>query len=108
MATRLFKYLLKDYYEEFCTNVTDWVAKSLRVVDYAEAERTLLGRGQDVHNLREVYTKHVVPDTMVDLWNVGADQLAQKLAPGAEALASRPELVNQFTTFIVKCLANAR
>ena len=63
--------------------MTDWVAKSLRVVDYAEAERTLLGRGQDVHNLREVYTKHVVPDTMVALWNVGAGNLSHRLAPRA-------------------------
>ena len=105
MATRLFKYLLKDYYEEFCTNVTNWVAKSLKVVEHAEAERTLLGRGgQDVQNLRELYTQHVVPDTMMDLWNVGTGDLVHRLAPGAEALASRPALVSQFTTFIVKCL----
>ena len=88
MATRLFKYLINDYYEEFCTNVTNWVAKSLNVVEHAEAERTHLGRGQDVHNLRELYTTHVVPDTMVGLWNVGAGHLSHRLAPGAAAWPS--------------------
>ena len=38
----------------------NWIAKSLNVVDYNEANRTLLGRCQDVHNLRELYTDHVV------------------------------------------------
>ena len=104
MATRLFKYLINDYYEEFCTNVTNWVASSLVVVEHDEAERTLLGRGQDVHKLRDLYTAHVVPDTMVALWNVGVGTLSHRLAPGAAALSSRPALVNQFTAFIVKHL----
>ena len=47
MATRLFKYLINDYYEEFCTNVTNWVSKGLTLVEHEEAERTLLGRGQE-------------------------------------------------------------
>ena len=46
MTTRLFKYLVNDYYEEFCTNVANWVASNLNVVEHGEAERTLLGRGQ--------------------------------------------------------------
>ena len=104
IATRLFKYLLNDYYEEFCTIVTNWIAKNLNVVGYDEAERTLLGRGQDVHNLRELYTAHVVPDEMVALWNVGASDLSHRLSPGADAFTSRPALVIQFTTFIVKVL----
>ena len=54
MATRLFKYLINDYYEEFCTNVTNWVSKDLTLVEHEEADRTLLvadrtllGRGQE-------------------------------------------------------------
>ena len=108
MATRLFKHLINDYYEEFCTNVANWVASNLNVVEHGEAERTLLGRGQgqDLHKLRELYTAHVVPDEMVTLWNVdvGAGNLSHRLAPGADGLASRPALVNKFTAFIVKHL----
>ena len=85
MATRLFKYLINDYYEELCTNVTNWIARSLNVVEHDEAERTFLGRGQDVHNLRELYTERVVPDEIVALWNVDANTLAHRLVPGADA-----------------------
>ena len=104
MATRLFKYLINDYYEELCTNVTNWIARSLNVVEHDEAERTFLGRGQDVHNLRELYADRVVPDVMVALWNVGVGTLSHRLAPGAADLSSRPALVNQFAAFIVKHL----
>ena len=105
-ATRLFKYLINDYYEEFTTNVATYVATRLHVVSQDEADRTLLGRGQDVNNLREVYTDHVIPDEMQDLWNVGANDLVHRLASGsdADALASRPALVNRFANFIVKRL----
>ena len=74
------------------------------MVEHDEAERTHLGRGDNVRNLREVYTKHVVPDEMVALWNVCAESLSHRLAPGADAFASRPALVNQFTSFIIKFL----
>ena len=54
--------------------------------------------------MRELYTEHVVPDTMVELWNIGAGHLSHKLAPDVEASASRSTLVNRFTTFIVEYL----
>ena len=104
MATRLFKYLINDYYEEFCTNVTNWVSTGLTLVEHEEADRTLLGRGQDIQKLQELYTKHVIPDTMVELWNNGAGHLSHKLPPDVKASASRSRLVSRFTTFIVKYL----
>ena len=115
MATRLFKYLINDYYEEFCTNVTNWVSTDLTLVEHEEADRTLWGRGQeadrtlwgrgqDIQKLRELYTNHVIPDTMVELWNNGAGHLSHKLPPDVEASASRSILVSRFTTFIVKYL----
>ena len=115
MATRLFKYLINDYYEEFCTNVTNWVSTDLTLVEHEEADRTLWGRGQeadrtlwgrgqDIQKLRELYTSHVIPDTMVELWNNGAGHLSHKLPPDVEASASRSILVSRFTTFIVKYL----
>ena len=72
MATRLFKYLINDYYEEFCTNVTNWVSKGLTLVEHEEADRTLLGRGQeadrtllgrgqDIQNLREAISCYWLP-----------------------------------------------
>ena len=54
MATRLFKYLINDYYEELCTKVTNWIARSLNVVEHDEAERTFLGRGQDAVKFKPV------------------------------------------------------
>jgi hypothetical protein len=96
VATRLFKYLLNDYYEEFVTNTKNWVERTLlNPGQHNDAERTLLGRGQDVHRLRALYTAHVVPDAMVDLWSNGVDNLS---------VASRPELVQRVVTFLVKCL----
>ena len=35
VASRLFKYLINGYHEEFCKNVHTWVSNSLRVVDPA-------------------------------------------------------------------------
>ena len=85
-------------------NVRNWIARSLNVVEHDEAERTFVGRGQDVHNLRELYTDRVVPEEMVALWNVGANTLAHRLVSGADALSSRPSLVNRFSSFTVKFL----
>ena len=104
VAARLFKYLLNDYYEEFVTNTSDWVSAKLRVVEHNEADRTLVSRGQNVHGLRELYTDHVVPDTMVALWNNGVGNLSHMLPIGADPVASRPELVRQFTAFLVESL----
>ena len=38
VAVRLFKYLLNDYYEEFCANTRNWISNTLRVVGDAEAK----------------------------------------------------------------------
>ena len=104
VASRLFKYLLNDYYEEFCTNARNWVITNLKVVEDAEADRTHLSRGQDVQKLRELYTEHVVPDEMLALWNVSASSLTHRLPPGARATDSRSALEDRFTAFIVKRL----
>ena len=98
VASRLFKYLINDYYEEFCTNVHDWVSTTLAVVKPADAYS--LSRGQDVNSLRELYTKRVIPDKMVYLWNNGVDTLSHVDADPA----SRPGLVKEFSTFMVKFL----
>ena len=97
---RLFKYLLNDYYEEFCTNVRDW-ANTVDIVEHDEAH---LDRGEDVHRLRALYTDHVVLDRMVALWNNGVDNLSHMLAVGADLVASRQALVDQFAAFIVEHL----
>ena len=114
VASRLFKYLLNDYYEEFCRNVRKWVVKNLKVIEAdrtllsrGQADRTLLSRGQDcqdVQLLRELYTDHVVPDEMVALWNVSASSLSHRLPPGDTAEDCRPALEDRFTAFIVKRL----
>ena len=102
MATRLFKYLINDYYEEFCTNICNWVSRNLRIIEHSEAEG--IPPGQDANSLREVYTDHVVPDEMAKLWNNRVGELLHKLSVGADPLASRPELVQRLTGFIVKSL----
>ena len=104
VAVRLFKYLLLDYYEEFCTSAREWVLRALRLVEHSEAERTLLGRGPDVNKLRELYTNHVVSDEMLALWNNGLDDLSHMLPRGADPEAERTALVARFTKFVVGLL----
>jgi len=37
VCVRLFKYVVNDYYEEFCIRVRDWVSETLEVVGAHEA-----------------------------------------------------------------------
>ena len=109
VTSRLFKFLIKDYYEEFATNTSQWFSDDLEVVKESEAERIHLDRGQvvDAKLLQDLYTKHVVPDEMVELWNIGVGngKPTHKVPNDADPGALRPVLVKRFTDFTAKtCL----
>ncbi|CAK0870746.1 unnamed protein product [Prorocentrum cordatum] len=101
VAVRLFKYVLNDYYEEFCTQVHDWVSAKLRVVPHADQDE---GGRLQVQVLREVYTSHVIPDEMLALWNCGTWRLVHAVAPGVDDVAARPGLLRRFVDFLVRTL----
>ena len=108
IASRLYKYLFNDYFEEFSTNAEQWVHNGLKVLKDGDPvpDRTPLGRGQDVDvkQLQDLYTTHVVPDEMVELFNngVGGGRLSHKVPSDADPDALRPELVGRFGSFMKK------
>ena len=102
VASRLFKYVICDYFEEFVFSVREWVVADL-VVQPAEAEEDVAATGA-AKALRLLYTEHVVPDDMLRLWNNGLGHLRHRLPPGQDPVEERPRLVNEFVQWIVKHL----
>ena len=102
VASRLFKFVICDYFEEFVFSVREWVVADL-VVQPAEAGEDAAATGAAA-NLQLLYTEHVVPASMLALWNNGLGSLRHRLAPGQHPVAERPRLVNEFVQWIVKHL----
>ena len=102
VASRLFKFVIADYYEEFVFSVREWVAADL-LVQPAEAGEDIAATGA-AKALQRLYTEHVVPERMLDLWNNGLGCLRHRLAPGQDPVAERPRIVNDFVQWIVKHL----
>ncbi|MEC9253541.1 MAG: hypothetical protein VX863_01705, partial [Candidatus Thermoplasmatota archaeon] len=100
VAVRLFKYLINDYYEDFCTTAWDWVSNKLRVVAHGGGERdrhTATTRG-----LRELYTSHVIGDEMMLLWNNGFGLLSHEVGAGVDPTDARLALVGRFARFMIE------
>ena len=51
--------------------------------------------------LRTLYTEHVLPDTMLALWNDGIDRLSHVVRAGEDPVEQRPRLVREFVQWIV-------
>ena len=106
VSVRLFKYLLTDYYDEFVFSVNEWVVRCLKVlpaghadVDAARHVRTL--------QLQVLYTKHVLPDKMVEWFNNGLDHLSHVVHTAKtqqDADAETRRLIGEFVKFIVRHL----
>ncbi len=97
-AVRLFKYIINDYYEEFCHNVRDWVSRQLRVVAHGD------GILSPPAGLRQLYTSHVIPDEMMLLWNNGLDCMSHVVGVGVDPTGERPVLVARFSRLIIRML----
>ena len=65
VSSRLFKFVINDYFEEFVFSVREWVCADL-LVQPAEAGEDLAATGA-AKALQRLYTEHVVPDAMLSL-----------------------------------------
>ena len=102
-AVRLFKYIINDYYEEFCHSVRDWVSKKLHVLAHSDGHRS------PPAGLRDLYSSHVISDEMMFLWNgikpMHEDKcLLHEVGVGVDPTTERHALVARFTLFIVQLL----
>ena len=103
VASRLFKYVICDYFEEFAFSVREWVLQNL-VVQPPEAVEDTAATGAAM-GLQRLYTEHVVPSRMLALWNNGFGSLRHRLlVPGQDPDQERPRVVNDFVQWIVQHL----
>ena len=103
VASRLFKYVICDYFEEFVFSVREWVVQKLVVQPQAADEDTAGIAAAKA--LQTLYTEHVVPSRMLALWNNGLGSLRHRLlTPGQDPDEERPRVVNDFVQWIVKHL----
>jgi hypothetical protein len=116
-AVRLFKYLVNDYYEEFCKTARQWVSSQLRVVPHGsgarEEQQSAHGdsarerRTATAHGLRELYTSHVISDEMMLLWNCGLSEMMHEVGAAVDPTGERPALIDRFVGYIIKELLQA-
>jgi hypothetical protein len=77
VITRLYKFLLLDYYEEFRLATQSWVSTRLAIVrgDQVRAEAI-----QSLEGLVALYTERVLPRELLRWWNNGLDSMQHRLA----------------------------
>ena len=97
-AVRLFKYLVNDYYEEFCSTARDWVSTQLSVLAHGNGAR------QPATGLQDLYTAHVIPDEMLFLWNCGLGTLSHVLDEDKDPAEQRATLAWRFSQFVIGTL----
>lgn len=102
-AARLFKYLINDYHEEFCSNLRDWVLRDLRLVNAGEARDNDSAKAT---GLAKLYGGAVFPESILALWNNGLGRMEHVLPEGASPEAERErvagEFVSSLATFFLK------
>ena len=101
VASRLFKYVICDYFEEFVFSVREWVVHKLEV---QPAEEEDIAATSAAKSLRRLYTDHVVPQEMLRLWNNGFGCMRHRVKPGQSPEEERPRVVHEFVQWIVKHL----
>ena len=99
-AVRLFKYLVPDYYEDFKKSVATWVHDYLKVLLPSGAGELPQDRAQ-AGSLQVLYTKHVIPDELLRLWNHSTDRLQTVLNEDADVEAEREHIENAWVAFVV-------
>ena len=103
VASRLFKYVICDYFEEFVFAVREWVAHKLIVQPQADDEDTASIAATMA--MQSLYTEHVLPTSMLALWNNGLGVMRHRLRnPDENPDVERANVVSQFVQWIVKHL----
>jgi hypothetical protein len=88
-VTRLFKYLILDYYDEFLLALRSWVSRSLAIVR-KDSRRTESVRVAE--DLAALYTERVLPGALLTVWNNGLGTMQYLLSLDDEQLyATDPE-----------------
>ena len=83
VIVRLFKYLVSDYYSEFCMSLTKRVGQlRASVGDADDAARTRWG------GLAKLYGESVFPQGLLECLNLGADTWEHRYAPGEDVPAA--------------------
>ena len=103
VSARLYKYLMNDYYDEFVFSVNEWVVRCLKVLPAGQGDATRHAR---TLKMRALYTQHVLPDKMLELFNngIGMGRVSHVVRRGQHPDSERPRLVREFVQFIVKHL----
>ncbi len=70
-CSRLFKYLINDYFEEFSIALQQWVASAFRVTPCDAAAQA--AHRERVLKFRALYGEDVVPETLVQIYNLRFD-----------------------------------
>ena len=98
-AVRLCKHLINEYYEEFCNTAGYSVSSKLRVVAHGTCARE---KDQAANGLRGFYTKHVISDEMLFLWNCSFSKMLHEVGAAVEPNIDRPALVARFARSIIQ------
>ena len=103
VSVRLYKYLMNDYYDEFVFSVNEWVVRCLKVLPAGEEDAT--GHTRTL-KLRALYTQHVLPGKMLELFNngIGMGELSHVVRMGQHPSEERPRLIKEVVQFIAKHL----
>ena len=100
-ATRLYKYLMSDYHEEFSFAVREWVLSRLLVV------RRRLERPRAIQHARDIstlYGPHTLPAELLAVWNNGIDIMEQVVAEDQDPDSVRGEIVGKLTAVLARFL----
>ena len=101
VTVRLFKYLIKDYFEEFVASVDEWVSRDLKLVRHDAAD--LAGQASTA-KMRNLYGDHVFPDSFLALWNNGCHHMSHVMPAGRDPVAERARVVKAMVQWLVKHL----
>ena len=100
-CTRLYKYIICDYFDDLAFAAHEYVSRFLEVLPPSSADPAATGA---TAGMQALYTKRVIPDEMVALWNNGLCRLCHVVRHGQSPVDERPGLVVAFTRWIVRHL----
>ena len=99
VSVRLYKYVINDYFEEFVAAVRTWLLEKLVMQKHDEMDEAGIAEARAVQNL---YTQHVIPDSMLRLWNNGFRAGPRhRVRPGEDPNEERPRVLHEFIQWIV-------
>ncbi len=99
-CSRLFKYLISDYFDEFSSSLRSWVTESLRLVQ-AHQEEVERHRHQ-VEGLRALYGEEVLPDSLLRFYNVTLQRPDHKVCGQADLRELRGQLFSELQRRILR------